>query len=897
MKMLKYSLLLLLCFVSFVGIAKSNFENKFKWEQVQSIPPLPGMVKQHGLAAPFAGTIGSAGVVIVAGGCNFPNVSVKEGGEKRFYDDIYVLSRDRKKTKWITGFKLPVPIAYGASVSLPNGILCVGGTNHSGALSSVYLLKWDAKGQNVDIEEYPELPVAISSCGAAIIGNILYVVGGYSGGKLENIFISLDLSKKGTNKFKWEVLPEFPGKPRLEPVVVAQSHATEKHLYLFSGSSYLEEDQLPYVSTAGLAYNAATKQWRDIAEIKPKGSEKSYSLHGACGIPVGKSHVLFVGGVNRDLFYNAWLQERRGRIAEQSGDKDGIMEFNEWREDYFSHEPEWYGFNKEVLTYHTLTDTWVVGDIYPYPAPAGAKMVNWKDGWLVISGEIMPGVRSDRVYYGKIENVPSFGVLNWSVLVLYLLGMLYMGYYFMKRSSGTDDFFKGGGRIPWWAAGISIFATMLSAITFMAIPAKSFATDWKYFPMAITILIMAFPVVKYYLPFFIRLNITTAYEYLEKRFNYNVRFLASALFIIFMVVRMALTLFLPSLALTTVTNIDIYMCIVIMGVVTIIYCTMGGVEAVVWSDVVQGVILMGGALLAIVFLVLGTEGGLSTMIEVAITDKKFKMFDFSFVFTSATFWVIILGGLANNLISYSADQTVIQRYLTASDEKSAKKSILMNGVLSLVVSVVFYFIGTGLYTFYKTRPAELNFVMENTDSIFPHFIMADIPLGLAGLLIAAIFAATMSTVSSNVNSLSTAFTIDFYRHFIPKSSDKRQLSVARYSGMVLGGIGVGFALLLASMNILSILDFFNYILGLLSSGLAALFFIGIFLPRVGSKSAILGFVVGTGFLLYICTVTDVSFLLYGFIGMVSTILSSYIFSLFIPNRENHDGLTWETIKD
>ncbi len=477
-----------------------------------------------------------------------------------------------------------------------------------------------------------------------------------------------------------------------------------------------------------------------------------------------------------------------------------------------------------------------------------------------------------------------------------MLTMLYMGYYFMrKNNNSTDDFFKGGGRVPWWASGISLFATMLSAITFMAIPAKAFATDWRYFPMAITILIMAFPVIKYYLPFFKRLNITTAYEYLEARFNYVVRFLSSSLFIIFMVARMALTLFLPSLALTTVTGIDIYLCIILMGVITLIYSTMGGAEAVIWSDVVQGFILLGGAVFVVVFLLSEIPGGVPKVIEVIVAEDKMRMFDFSFIFSSATFWVIILGGLANNLISYSSDQTAIQRYITTKSEKGVKKSIMLNGILSVVVSVIFYFIGTALYVFYKTAPEKVNYMMQNTDAIFPHYIMAEIPIGFAGLIIAAIFAATMSTVSSNINSLSTAYTVDIFRHFSKNESDQKELSVARWSGVVLGSVGIGVAILMASMNILSLLDFFNYLLGLLSSGIAGLFVVGIFLPRVGAKSALLGFVFGNATLFAISLYTNISFLLYGFIGIVLTVLFSLLFSLFIKNNKNINGYTWKTI--
>lgn len=233
--------------------------------------------------------------------------------------------------------------------------------------------------------------------------------------------------------------------------------------------------------------------------------------------------------------------------------------------------------------------------------------------------------------------------------------------------------------------------------------------------------------------------------------------MASAVFIIFMVARMALVLYLPSLALTAVTGINIWVCIALMGVITIIYCTMGGVEAVIWGDVVQGIILVGGALVSAAYLIFSTEGGFGGFVDIAMADEKLKLVDWSFDFTKATFWVVVLGGIANNLISYTSDQTVIQRYLTTKNEKSASHSILLNGVMSAVISIAFFAIGAGLYTFFKTHPADLDISMTKTDAIFPFFMMSQLPAGVAGLLIAAIFAATMSTISSNINSIATAF--------------------------------------------------------------------------------------------------------------------------------------------
>jgi cyclically-permuted mutarotase family protein len=886
-------LFLLSCCLPLQLSAQADYSNNFIWSEFPDIPPAPDRDMQPGLASPFAGKTGS--VIIVAGGCNFPDRPVRDGGLKQYYDDAFVLTEQDGSPVWLSGFKIPRSTAYGASVSLPEGLLCIGGNGSSRNHKEVFLLKWDDERAMLEVEDWPSLPFPISQMGAALIDQTIYVAGGLADGKEANSFLSLDLSKRGSQDFKWVVLEDFPGQARIQPVVVAQNSAEEKRLYVISGSSYPEEEEDPLVSADGMQYSPRTRTWKPVSEIRPAGTD-AFSLHGADGIPLGMNHILFIGGVHKSTFHQAWKQERMGTIALESGDTAAINRFTEWKYNYLSQEPDWYQFNREVLVYHTITDSWTVGDEYPFPAPAGARLVPWKEGWLIISGEIMPGVRSPAVYQGELRPEPVFGFLNWSLLIVYLGGMLSLGYFFMKREKGTDDFFKGGGRIPWWAAGMSIYATMLSAITFMAIPAKAYATDWKYYPMAIAILIIAFPVVKYYLPFFRRLKVTTAYEYLEKRFNYTTRFLASFLFILFMIARMALVLFLPSLALTTVTGIDIYTCIILMGIVTIIYCTMGGVEAVIWGDVIQGFVLLGGTLFAAVFLVIEIDGGAGKLIEISLDQQKFLMFDMAFDWKSATLWVVALGGLANNLISYSADQTVIQRYLTTRNERSAGKGILMNGIMSAAVLVVFYFIGTALYAYYKTQPGELNFAMQNTDAIFPHFIMAKMPVGVAGLLIAAIFSATMSTVSSNVNSISTAFTTDFYRHFFPGSSDKRLLGVARWSGILFGGIGVALALLMATLNILSLFDYFNTILGLLASGLGALFLMGIFFPRIGAASALTGFILGTACLLLISLGTEISFLLYGFLGMALTLLFSLLSSLVVPNRRELSGFTWRSIQ-
>lgn len=496
----------------------------------------------------------------------------------------------------------------------------------------------------------------------------------------------------------------------------------------------------------------------------------------------------------------------------------------------------------------------------------------------------MPGIRSDKISRIETKHETHFGWLNWTVLILYLVAMLGMGIYFMRRENGAEDFFKGGGRIPWWAAGISIYATMLSAITYMAIPAKAYATDWTYYPMLWMIPVVGFPVIWYYLPYFRRLKAASAYAILEERFNLATRMMASTLFCIFMVARMALVMYLPSLALTAVTGIDIYLCIILMGLVTIVYCTMGGVEAVIWGDVVQGCILVGGAIFAALYLWGNTEGGFSGAWNLAVDNDKMRLFIWSLDYRRVTFWVAIIGGgIANNLISYTSDQTVIQRYMTTKDEKSAGRSILVNGFMSVFISVAFYFIGTGLYTFYKTHPQSLDITMQQGDAIFPYFMMSQMPAGVAGLLIAAIFAATMSTISSNINSVSTAFSVDFIQRFRPSIKDATLLRVARWTCIVSGLMGLGIALLMATWDIASLLDYFNTILGLLTSGLGGLFVMAVFFPRIKGRAALTGFIAGELVVFLIYLYTDVNFFLFGATGIVISVIVAW-FTSFLTKK-------------
>lgn len=823
--------LLLLLLLLFPLVLWGESKNRVELTPMPSLEVSPG----QGLAAAYGGRAGER--ILVAGGANFPDVPVSQGGQKVFYDAIHCLDADGR---WSPVGNLSYRAASGASASVADGVVCVGGTDGQSSLRKAVLLTSEGAERPL-----PALPEGIQQHALAVQGDVVYLVGGITDEGPNRHVYWLDYK----DSKDWQVLAELPGEARLQCVAAVQSGATAPYLYVFCG--YTQEGGRTTALEDGICLNLKTLEWTSTAPL-PQGT----NVTGGVAVTSGYSHILLMGGINKEVFET--------RLNDANPDST-----------YFLHDPAWYRFNQQILAYHTITNAWFTLAEDEALARAGAAIVG-NGPWLYINGEVKPGVRSTDVTKLNVVHDVDFGWLNWLVLIVYLLGMLGLGYYFMRRDARADDFFKGGGRIPWWAAGISIYATMLSAITYMSIPAKAYATNWTYYPILVTILLVSFPVIKYYLPYFRRLNITSAYEYLEIRFNLATRLLASGLFIVFMVARMALVLYLPSLALTAVTGINIQLCIILMGIVTIVYCTMGGVEAVVWGDVVQGIILVGGAFFAAVFLITHTEGGLSNYIDIGMANDKFRLFEWSFDYRSATFWVAIIGGAANNLISYTSDQTVIQRYLTTKDERSAARSIMMNGLMCVFISVIFYVIGTGLYTFFQTHPDELDITMQKGDAIFPYFMMSQMPAGLAGLLIAAIFAATMSTISSNINSVSTAFSVDFYKRFHPAVSDASMLRVARWTSVLSGIVGVFLALLMASWDILSLLDYFNTILGLLTGGLGGLFLMGVFFKRIKGKAALTGFVCGTAFVFWLQFCTDANLFLFGAAGIAVSLLVAWV---------------------
>lgn len=804
--------------------------------------------ERHGTAGAFIGTLGNT--VLVAGGSDFPDLKPWEGGIKTWSRDIYTIRRQGNSYEChlLDGVVLPRPTGNGCTAGNGKVLYFIGGMTPEGPTKEILSIR--PEGSSYKLEASGALPEGFTANAALFHKGNLYICGSREG---KNVLLRMNPATLQSKE-----LSACPG-PMLSEgsALVYQHNGREEAFYLIGGRGRDEAGHWQ-IADHVWEYLPTHDSWSEKSPFQD-GPGKGLKLMYAPAIAYGSAHILIFGGDDGIEFL------RRDTLAAGS----------QALTDAFASHP---GFLDKVFAYHTITDSWTVLAETEQPLPAVTTAAMLGKDILLPSGETAPGVRSEAILAVRISDPVSFGWINYLVLAAYLLLMMGVGFFFSRKNNSSDQFFKGGGTIPWWAAGISIFATALSAITFLSIPAKAYATDWGMFMFNMMIVMVVPIVIHFYLPLFRKLKVASVYEYLEGRFSPSVRSLASAFFCIFMFARIAIVLFLPSLALNAVTGINIYLCILLMGIVTILYCTMGGIEAVVWGDVIQGFLLVGGALVSMIWIIKGIDGGFGGFMQVATQEHKFHLLNFKFDWTQPVFWVAVIGGLSNALLTYTSDQSVVQKYLTVKDTKGTQRGLWLNGLLTIPITFLFFGIGTALYVFFRQQPELLNVGMSNTDSIYPHYMMCQLPVGVSGLLIAAVFAAAMSTLASNINSATTVLSEDFYAKWRKGVSDRSKVRFARIAGILVGGLGVLMALSLATFNIASLWDQFNFFLGLLTSGLGGLFLMGIAAKRIGPRAAWTGFIGSVVTLLLIHAFTPASPILYGFLGLVSCFVFGYLSS-------------------
>jgi len=539
--------------------------------------------------------------------------------------------------------------------------------------------------------------------------------------------------------------------------------------------------------------------------------------------------------------------------------------------------------------FHTITGSWAD---WPTPLPGeGRQAVAWRNGLAWIDGG--GGVRQSQLLSGK----HLLTWLDWAVIVVYLVAMLGIGgYFYLKDQTASEsDFFVGGRSIPFWAAGISLYATNTSSISFIAIPAKAYETNWQYLTNNLVAVVGLMFVAVWIVPLLRRLDLMSVFSYLETRFHPAIRMLASALAIAMQVgSRLSVILFLPALAIATITGIDVVWSILIMGVFTIIYTVMGGMRAVVWTDFVQVFVKMGGAVFAIIFIVWSLGGEFEGIREAVVLEDKTKLFDFSLDLTKATVWGFIFLVVFDVVLTFPKDQVLMQRTLATKSDKEAGRSIWIFAAIMIPGGFVFYGIGTALWMYYKANPERLDPLLP-IDATFPLFIAAELPSGVTGLIIAGIFAAAMSTLSSIINSVATLLSVDFYGKLARNPTEKGSVRFAEWMTVTVGLAGMGLALVLSRYDIHSLFDVSIELAGLLGGGFAGAYTLGMFTRRANSAGVAIGIAGSIALTLLAWSFDLVHPYFYLGISIMLCIVIGYVASLFFPApARSLEGLTIHT---
>ncbi|MUH34662.1 sodium:solute symporter [Zobellia amurskyensis] len=432
----------------------------------------------------------------------------------------------------------------------------------------------------------------------------------------------------------------------------------------------------------------------------------------------------------------------------------------------------------------------------------------------------------------------QLGVIDTVILVLYGLIMVGMGVYFLRKTKTSEEFMVAGRGIPAWAAGIAVMSAYTSSISYIAVPGKAFDSNWHPLIFALTALPVTWFVTKYVIPHYRKHKIISVYKYLEEKIGDWGRIYASLSFVLFMVGRTAVILYLSSLLLTSFIDIDIEMLILIIGVLTIAYTLMGGMEAVIWTDVMQSVIMIGGLLFSAYILTTEVFSKPDFLIQKAFDMDKFSLGDSSLSLSSRTIWVMIIYGVTENIRNLMADQNYTQKYSAVATEKEAKKSVWIAMLIYLPLTALFLYIGTAMFAFYAGSGHMLDPSILKGDEVFPFFIATELPVGLKGLIIAAILAASMSTVDSALNSSATVLYLDYYKkYFKPNASEKSSINFLRITTVVWGFLGIVFSLLL--INAESALDIWWQISGIFGGGILGLFLLAIFNVKLKRSQGII----------------------------------------------------------
>lgn len=482
--------------------------------------------------------------------------------------------------------------------------------------------------------------------------------------------------------------------------------------------------------------------------------------------------------------------------------------------------------------------------------------------------------------------------LDLVIIVVYMLGTLGVGWWFSRKQRNIRDYFLSGNDTPWWALMGSIVATETSTVTFISVPAFAFAANaggiggnFTFLQIVIGYLIGRLVIVALFIPLYFKGELFTVYQVLDQRFGGRVKRTAASLFLITRSIADGIRLFLTAIVLVALTGWADPVSILIIGVVTIAYTYLGGMAAVIWTDAIQLVVYLVGAVAAAFVLLGQIPGGWSEVVAAGNEFNKFTLFDFTFDLTrSYTFWAGVIGGAFLTTATHGTDQLMVQRYLSARSARQATAALLTSGLVILAQFALFLLIGVMLFVYYQQAGSLPPEVAAKADRVFPHFIVTQLPNGLIGLVVAAIFAAAMSTLSGSLNSLSATAVTDFYRPlFAPDKSEKHYLNVSRWLTAGWGGVQITVAMIAIAMQgrgvdaVLAVASFTN-------GPILGLFLLSTLTRHVGPKGALIGVVTGIACMSFVWLQLKISWQWYVLIGSTITFAAGSLASLLFQER-------------
>ena len=435
------------------------------------------------------------------------------------------------------------------------------------------------------------------------------------------------------------------------------------------------------------------------------------------------------------------------------------------------------------------------------------------------------------------------------IVLLSLLAAVAVGIYFSRKQNSTKAYYAANGQVPAWAVGMSMFATIISSVTFLAYPGAAYAGNWILLVQGLMVPIVLLGIVWFIVPLFRRVIRLSTYEYFERRFGPFARIYSSLAFVLEHFAKMGTILYLTGMAMATFTGMDTTMVIVVIGIVVILLTYLGGMEAIIWMDVAQGFLLIFGGVLAIGILFYLIDGGVATVFRVAGEYHKIDFGPYDWDFHQRTFIVLVVNGIFYAVQKYGTDQSIVQRYLAAKDEKSAKKATYLGIALSVPAWTLFMFVGTCLFVYYLLNPNPEVATMKS-DQVFPYFIANELPIGITGFIIAALVAGAISSIDSDVNCISAVIVEDYYGKLKKKATDRQKLIVGRFSVLLIGILSIFIALLYVSWGGEGVLGTLFGLYAIVSAGIVGIFLLGLFSRRANKQGVYIGIIAAILFTAY-----------------------------------------------